>query len=100
MTKTINVFCAGEQEETSHTLDIDNNGELVLTCVTDLRTEEELKDKESEPKLCGRFLKYPKGTTPDELKDLIEVHRYQNEGQITTESIEKEKEKILEAFEE
>ncbi len=80
MTKTILAFCANEQKHTNHALDIDGAGEIVLTCE------------------CGRFIKFPKGTTPEELKKLLEDHTVANVGQISMEAIEAEKAKLLEAF--
>ena len=76
--KTILVFCAEEQKETKHTLDIAGNGEIVLTCVTD-----------------GRSLKFPKGTTADGLKELIAKHKISNEGQISQAKLDAEKEKLI-----
>lgn len=75
--KKISVFCANEQSETEHTLDINGVGEIVLECA------------------CGRFLKLPKGTDAEGVKAFIEAHKQANEGQITKESIEEEKKKLL-----
>ncbi len=75
--KTILVFCAHEQKETEHTLDIDGAGEIVLTCG------------------CGRFLKFPKGTTAEDLKGLLEKHKASNAGQISVEAMEAQKAELL-----
>lgn len=75
--KTIQVFCANEQAETEHTLDITGTGEIVLTCA------------------CERFLKLPKGSTADDIKAFIEAHKQANQGQVTVEAIEAEKDKLL-----
>ena len=79
--KTILAFSAELQCETPHTLDIDTNGEIVLTC-----TE------------TGRSLKYAPGTTPEKLKELLAAHKAANEGQITTAAIEAQKEELLSAL--
>ena len=78
--KTVEMFCANEQELKAHTVDIDSNGEVVLTCTG--------KD-------CGRFVKLPATTTAKSLKAFIEEHQYQNEGQITQASIEERKADLL-----
>lgn len=77
MAKTILAFCANEQSETEHGLDVDGAGEVVLTCA------------------CGRFLKYPKGTDAAALKDLLAAHKEANGGQISQASIDEAKEKLL-----
>jgi hypothetical protein len=74
----ITVFCANEQVETSHTVDIDDSGEVVLTCVT-----------------CGRFLKFPRGTTATDLKALLVAHKENSSDQISVASIEAEKASLL-----
>lgn len=78
--KKVLLFCANEQTETEHTLDIDGAGEIVLTCV------------------CERFVKLPKGTDADGLKSFIETHKQINQGQISIEAIEAEKAKLLESL--
>lgn len=80
--KAILMFCANDQRETEHTLDIDGNAEVVLTCVE-----------------CGRFQKLPAGTTAEDIKVFVEKHKASNEGQITTASIEAEKAQLLEGLE-
>ena len=79
--KKISIFCANEQVDTDHTLDIDGNGEVVLTCG------------------CGRFVKLPKETTVDSLKAYIEAHKAANMGQISQESIDAKKDELLAGFE-
>ena len=75
------MFCANEQKETEHVLDIDGNGEIVLTCSD-----------------CGRFVKLPKGTDAEGVKKFIESHKVANEGQLSVEAMEAEKERLLEAL--
>lgn len=75
--KTILVFCANDQAETDHTLDVNGVGEIELTCA------------------CGRFLKLPKGTDAEGVKAFIQAHKQANEGQITKESVDAEKQKLL-----
>lgn len=79
--KTILAFNADLQREAEHTLDIDQNGEIVLTCVEN-----------------GRFLKFPAGTSADDLKALLAKHKEENEGQVTVEAMEAKKAEILEAL--
>lgn len=76
--KTILVFSAELQKETEHTVDIDGAGEVLLTC-----TE------------TGRFLKFPRGTSAEELKALLAKHKEANEGQISQASIEADKENLI-----
>lgn len=78
--KKVVMFCAAEQTDTDHTLEIDGNGEIVLTCD------------------CGRFVKLPRDTTPDQLKAYIEAHKAANEGQISVASIEAKRAELLGAF--
>lgn len=75
--KTVSMFCANEQAETEHTVEIDGNGEIVLTCE------------------CGRFIKLPEGTDAEGLKTFVQAHKEANEGQRSVESIEKAKEELL-----
>lgn len=82
--KLISAYCAGEQKETSHKLDIDMNGEITLSCISEG---------------CARFLKFPKGTTAETLKEHLAKHKASNEGQVTVEQLEKEKEELLKGFE-
>ena len=91
--KTIEVFCATEQIETPHVIDIDGNGEVILTCTTQHGVDENEK-----PILCGRFLKFPAGTTAETLKELLATHKKVNEGQVSVEGIEKEKEALIEGL--
>lgn len=79
--KTILVYSVELQKETEHTLKIDSNGEIVLTCLE-----------------TGRFLKFPKGTTADELKEKIAAHKTANEGQISMAVLEAEEKALLDAF--
>ena len=76
----VTMFCANDQVETEHDLDVDGNGEVVLTCP------------------CGRFIKMPANTTPETLTVAIEKQKESNEGQITQESIEQKKQELLDAI--
>lgn len=76
--KTIMCFSAELQKETPHTIDIDGNGEIVLTC-----TE------------TGRFLKFPKGTIASDLKSLMASHKDANLGQLSVEQLEAQKKALL-----
>jgi hypothetical protein len=81
--KTKNIFCANEQKTTEHKADY-LNGEFVFTCK------------------CGRFLKLPGDITKAQLVKALEKHEEVNQGQVTQESVDKEKEaklKLLDADE-
>lgn len=58
--KTKLIFCANEQAEIEHTLEVDNNGEIVATCA------------------CGRFIKFPATTTATEVELMISEHKQAN----------------------
>ncbi len=88
---TILVFCAHEQKETKHSIDIDGAGEILLTCLGNVGTDEASE-------ACGRFLKYPKGTTAEELQGHLLTHKASNEGQISTAALEAEKAKLIDAL--
>ncbi len=75
--KTILVFCANEQKETTHQVDIDANGEIVVSCE------------------CGRFLKFPRGTSAKELKEHLTRHQEHNTGQVSQEALDAERTKFL-----
>lgn len=77
MADTLIVFCANEQADTEHTLDIDQNNEIVLTCA------------------CGRFLKFPAGTSADVMSGLLEKHKEANEGQVSVASIDEQKAELV-----
>lgn len=72
------MFCANEQAETNHTLDLDGAGEIVLTCDT-----------------CQRFIKLPADTDAAGLKDYIDAHKEANQGQISVESLDAKKAELL-----
>lgn len=91
MTKTLKVFCAAQQAETDYVLDIDGNGEIVLTCSFAVGTEEA-------PQECGRTLKFPAGTDAARLKELLDAHKAANEGQVSAEAIEAKKKELLDAL--
>lgn len=75
---TVLMFDAELQREAPHTLEIDNNGEVVLTCVE-----------------TGRFTKLPADTTVESAKAYMDAHRTANTGQITVASIEEKKAALL-----
>jgi hypothetical protein len=79
--QTVMMFDASLQREAPHTIDIDGNGEIVLTSAE-----------------TGRFVKLPATTTPDELKAYIAEHKAANEGQITVASIEEKKAELVAAL--
>lgn len=79
-TKKVVMFCANDQAETDHTLDVDGNGEVVLTCA------------------CGRFTKLPADTTSESLATYIVAHKASNEGQITVASLEAKKQELLDGL--
>jgi len=54
------IFCANEQKETEHNLEVDSNGEIVATCD------------------CGRFIKLPAGVTATEAETIIIKHKEAN----------------------
>ena len=77
MTDTFTFFCANDQAETPHTVDVDGAGEIILTCA------------------CGRFVKLPAGTDAAGVKAYAETHKAANEGQISQESLEAKKAELL-----
>ena len=79
--KPISVFNAELQKETSHELNIADNGEILLV---DIET--------------GHTLKLPAGTDPNGLKAFVIAHKKANEGQLTRASIEENKSKLLQAL--
>ena len=80
---TVLMFNAELQKETEHTVDIDSNGEIILTCIE-----------------TGRFVKLPKETDSEGLKAYIAAHKKANEGQVTQASIEARKAELLEGLKE
>lgn len=74
------MFCANEQADTLQKLDVDGNGEIVLTCE------------------CGRFTKFPADTDSELLKVYIAEHRAANFGQITMASIEEKKAELIQGL--
>lgn len=59
--KTKAIFCANEQEVKDHSLEVDNNGEIVATCVS-----------------CERFIKIPATQTAAEAEAIIVTHKESN----------------------
>lgn len=80
MDKTIVVFCANEQIDTAHTVDVDGAGEIVLTCE------------------CGRFIKLPAGTDAKGLAAYVDAHGKANAGQVSVAAIEAKKAELLESL--
>lgn len=76
--KTVLMFDASIQKDVEHKVDIDGNGEIVLTSIE-----------------TGRFVKLPAGTTAEGVKAYVEAHKASNEGQKSTAAIAEEKAKLL-----
>lgn len=74
------VYCAYDQEYTKHTIDVDENGETVLTCD------------------CGRFVKIPASVKPADMKEYLVSHAEANEGQVSREDIDKKKTEVSNAL--
>lgn len=96
--KTIDIFCANEQAETPHQIEIDGVGEVILTCLSEVIVGKDTEEKDV-LRPCGRFLKFPKGTNGKDLKEYIATHKNVNEGQVSVESIEKAKQKLIDELE-
>ncbi len=64
------IFCANDQIEIAHDLGVSQSGEVVATCTQ-----------------CGRVLKFSAKSTVEEFESQIALHKVQNEGQVTQESI-------------
>lgn len=82
------MFCARQQRDTTHELDIDGNGEIVLTCTENVGTEKE-------PEICGRFVKLPAGTDAEGVKAYVAAHKESNQGQVSVEAAEAKKAQLL-----
>lgn len=79
--KTKDIFCPRCQAVTTHSAEVDGNGEYVFTCTT--------AD-------CGRFLKLPATVaTAEEANALFEARQVQNEGQVNVEEQDKKLSGIL-----
>lgn len=74
--KTKNIFCANEQKVTEHSVDY-VNGEFIFTCE------------------CKRFLKLPGDLNKEEIAKALDRHEESNQGQVSQESLDKEKEEKL-----
>lgn len=79
--KLILLYNATLQKDTEHTVEIDGNGEIILTCVEN-----------------GHFIKLPAGTNSEGLKAYIEAHKDLNSSQVTVESLEAKKKELLEGL--
>lgn len=80
MTKT--AFCANCQADTIHQMEVDQNGEIVLTCD------------------CGRFQKLPAGMTKTEMKDELSHRKETAEGQVSLEESYRAAEEIADSADE
>jgi uncharacterized Zn finger protein len=74
------IFCAKEQKVTSHKASVDGNGEFLFECET--------------PD-CGRFIKFPADTTPEQFDIYIKAHEESNTGQVSLEEQEKKLAELL-----
>lgn len=88
---TVTGFCALEQTDTEHDLSLDGTGEIVLTCTSNIGTNDE-------PVTCGRFIKLPAGTDIDGIQAYLAKHRTDNYGQISLDAAEAERVRILNAL--
>jgi hypothetical protein len=88
--ETTQVFCAREQKETPHTLKI-VSGEIVLTCTSNVGTEEE-------PTVCDRFLKFPSDISAEDLATALAKHKEANEGQLSVEQYEAKEAELIAAL--
>lgn len=70
--RTFKLFCADTQAVVDHNLEVDANGEIVLTSPT------------------GRVIKLPAGTTAAQLKEFAVKHKEANEGQLSVAKIEEQ----------
>jgi hypothetical protein len=76
----VTVFCAHCQEETPHEISVQpSNKDIVLTCS------------------CGRFVKFAKGTSKDDMKKYLAAHKEANVGQVLTEKHEQELQDLVES---
>ena len=58
-------FCANCQAEKPHAIEVNVNGEIVLTCE------------------CSRFIKFPPGLDAPSIDSLLATHKTANEGQVS-----------------
>lgn len=82
---TKDIFCTAEQTTTSHTGEVDDNGEFVFTCTTITKNEA------SEDVPCGRFVKFAPDTTPEGFERLIVARAIDNAGQV---DVSKQRDKL------
>lgn len=94
------MFCAAQQQDTPHSLAIDGNGEVVLTCLADdvvtYTVEEGVSTPHATP--CGRFTKLPADSTATDVKAYLDAHKASNQGQITQDSIEAKRTELFEGL--
>jgi hypothetical protein len=83
MDATMTAFCANCQNDTEHSVYVDDAGELVLTCSTEN---------------CGRFIKLPKGISEDEARAYFAAHKDSNLGQVSREKAEEEANRLIAAL--
>lgn len=76
--KTKDIFCANCQIVTPHALAVDAAGEIIATCQATI-----------DDVLCGRFIKFPDGTTEAELLAALVIHEEANIGQVKAEVVER-----------
>lgn len=77
-TQKIVMFDASLQRECDHTIDIDGNGEIVLTSVES-----------------GSFVKLPADTDAAGLASFVAAYKSANEGQVSIASLEQKKAALL-----
>lgn len=85
---TVTMFCPAEQIDTEHSLKIDGNGEILLSC-------ENIIGGEENPHPCGSFVKLPRGTTAQGVKDFIKKYKTSNDGQVQLGPIEEQESALL-----
>lgn len=98
--KAVSMFCAEQQQDTPHSLVVDGNGEIVLTCLADGVVTYTVEGGERTPHAspCGRFIKLPADSTADDVKVYLEAHKAANQGQISQDSIEAKRVELLEGL--
>lgn len=75
------IFCANEQADTDHDCTLDQNKEVVASCVT-----------------CGRILKFPMPKDQEHWDELTAAHQQANAGQVSVEKAAEAEAQADEAF--